>query len=68
MTDWRTTDIVGTLRFIGWNPSRERSLETASQSNIDLVFGGMAGETHGIQEHRVRSKIFDPGTEINHGN
>ena len=47
MTDWRTTDIVGTLRFIGWNPSRERSLETASQSTIDLVFGGMAGETHG---------------------
>ena len=67
MTDWRTTDIVGTLRFIGWNPSRERSLETASQSNIDLVFGGMAGETHGGHTRAacVRVKnLFDPGTEI----
>ena len=66
MTDWRTTDIVGTLRFIGWNPSRERSLETASQSNI-LVFGGMAGETHGgpTRASCVRVKnLFDPGTEI----
>ena len=68
MSGWRRANVTGTLSFIGWNPDREITLETQARDSIELVFGGLAGETHsGVTRpscSRVKNIYPDKGTEI----
>lgn len=61
------TDIIGHVRFLGVNASREGGLESSAVNQVTVTYAGFEGEAHGGLTRASCSRVkaqYERGTEI----